>query len=135
MGNMPSSSPSSPEGKLGGFSGGGGLGKIGGDSSEGGGGGGSPSPDNSGSMPGESTPGTDEEPESADPEEDIVNTVKNVTTSTKDPQKALKAVKSIIQKRYTNPDEAVDVLSKLIEDDDPVMKSITRRLALYILGK
>jgi hypothetical protein len=86
-------------------------------------------------MPGESTPGTDEEPESADPEEDIVNTVKNVTTSTKDPQKALKAVKSIIQKRYTNPDEAVDVLSKLIEDDDPVMKSITRRLALYILGK
>lgn len=74
------------------------------------------------------------EDSSMPPDEELLNVAKSVSDETQDEQKTLKAVKNIIQTRYDDPIEASDMILKLFNEESPILKSVARRLALYIIG-
>ncbi len=79
----------------------------------------------------EDMPGEDS---SLPPQEEMFNVAKNIASETEDVQKTLKAVKNLIQTRYSDPIEASDLILQLFNEESPVLKSVARRLALYLIG-
>jgi len=70
-----------------------------------------------------------------DPNEKMLSTAKDVIEKTDSTQKALKALKSLIQTNYSEPQEANKfVLDLSNNEQDPRLKDVARRLFLYLTG-
>ena len=82
------------------------------------------------------SPGLDSELDSSDedPVEEMKTKALEITEKTKDVQKALKAIKAIIQEKYKDPKEALEFVDTLVNENEQ-LKPLARRLAFYLLGK
>lgn len=115
-------------GGMGGFGGGGGGGGLGGDDSGGLGGDG----EESGDGDGEAEPEEDAVPD--EPNQGVVDDVKEALEQTQDVQTLLNVAKSSVQKYFDSFAEAGQVLELLKQEEDPILQDVAKRLQMFLTG-
>jgi hypothetical protein len=76
----------------------------------------------------------DSEAEISDPITTVVDIAKELRMKTGDAQQILNSVKSAIQERFNNFDEALPIIQSLWDTNEPVLQVVARKLIMFIKG-
>lgn len=64
----------------------------------------------------------------------IMSTAEDIAKQTQDPQIVLKHIKGLIQSGFSDPSQANMIIADLFNSEHPVLKQVSRRLALFVSG-